>query len=103
MNGRRKSKACNYQPFAERDIRQIKEYIESEGYPLNASKFLDRMYSFIESLYIYPLVHSECHFRKFKRRSNWRCAVFENNYIIAYKIFKIKITIHAVINAARLK
>ena len=55
-------------PLAERDIRQIKEYIESEGYPYNASKFLVRMYSFIESLYIYPLVHSECHFRKIQKK-----------------------------------
>lgn len=69
-------------PSAEKDIQVIIDYIESEGYPLNAAKFMLRMHSFIESFYLSPLIQSQCRFKKFKAR-NWHCAVFENNYIIA--------------------
>lgn len=83
-------------------IEAIRDYIISEGYPFNAAKFIERLSSYIQSINVFPFVHSPCRFKKFKAR-NWHCAVFENNYIIAYKIFKFKIVIHAVINAARLR
>lgn len=88
-------------PLAEKDIQDICDYIYSEGFPLNAEKFMTRMYSFIETINVFPLIHSPCRNKKFKAR-NWHCAVFENNYIIAYKIFKFKVVVHAVINGARL-
>ena len=89
-------------PSAERDIEDIGDYIYLEGYPLNATKFMLRMYFFIETFNVFPLIHSPCRNKKFKAR-NWQCAVFENNYIIAYKIFKYKVVVHAVINGARLQ
>lgn len=88
-------------PLAEKDIQDICYYIYSEGYPLNAEKFMTRMYSFIEIFNVFPIIYSPCRCKNFKA-SNWHCAVFENNYIIAYKIFKYKVVVHAVINGARL-
>ncbi|MEO8147566.1 MAG: type II toxin-antitoxin system RelE/ParE family toxin [Bacteroidia bacterium] len=98
-----KTRIVTISPSAIDDIDGISGYIIEEGFPETADKFINRMLEFIFSLYIYPFIHSECCFKKFKRRNNWRCAVFENNYIIAYKIFKFKIVVHAVIHAARLK
>ena len=89
-------------PSAIKDMDSISAYIAEQGYPETAEKFINRMLKYIFSLYIYPSIHSPCRFKKFKRHT-WHCAIFENNYIIAYKIFKFKIVVHAVINGARLK
>ena len=102
MEEKEKVRIIIIQLLAEKNIREIKDYIVEEGYPENAEKFILRMASYIQSIYVFPFVHSECRNKKFNKR-NWRCAVFENNYIIAYKIFKFKIVMHAVINVSRLK
>jgi plasmid stabilization system protein ParE len=85
-----------------KQLESIRDYIIANGNPLNAKKFTIRMIEFIYSLNQYPTIHSPCRYKKFKAR-NWNCAVFENNYIIAYKIFKFKVVVHAVINIARLQ
>lgn len=84
-----------------KQLENIRDYIIANGNPLNAEKFTNRMVEYIFSLNQFPTIHSPCRNKKFKAR-NWHCAVFENNYIIAYKIFKFKVVVHAVINGARL-
>jgi len=84
------------------NIDDVRNYIISEGYPLNAQRFSERLFNFIYSLNTQPERYAICRYKRFAKR-NLHCAVFETNYIIAYKIFKFKIVVHAVINGARLK
>jgi len=91
-----------YKESARNDMNIILDYIVDRGYPITGIRFMTRMISFINGLYTFPNIHSLCRFKRFMRR-NLRCAIFEDNYIIAYKTFKRKIVIHAVINTKRLK
>ncbi len=91
-----------YKPVAERQITAIAIYIEQKGFPENAARFAGKLYDFGDSIGIAPLAFPECRNKVFAKR-NFRCAVFHQDYIFVYKVFKSKITIHLVIHASRIK
>lgn len=87
---------------AENQITAIHDYIFEASNPLNGARYTDRLISFIYSLSVFPQLHSLCRVRAFSRYK-WRCAVFENNIVIAYKIVEEKIIVMRIIHAKRLK
>lgn len=91
-----------YKPIAERQITAIAIYIEQKGFPENAEKFVNKLYDFGDTLGVASLSYPVCRNKVFAKK-NFRCAVFHQDYIFVYKVFKFKITILLVIHASRIK
>ena len=89
-------------PSAERQITAIAVYIEERGYPMTAEKFAARLYKFAETLGRFPLKYPTCRNELLAIR-NFRCAVFQKNYIFVYKVSGNHLTIHQVAHASRLQ
>ena len=98
----KKTLAIFYKPVAERQITAIAIYIEQKGFPDTAEKFVGKLYDFGDSIGIAPLSYSTCRNKVFAKR-NFRCAVFHQDYVFVYKVFKSKITIHLLIHASRIR
>ena len=91
-----------YKPVAERQITAIAIYIEQKGFPDTAEKFACKLYDFGDGIGIIPEGFPTCRNKIFAKR-NFRCAVFQKDYIFVYKVFKSKITIYLVIHASRIR
>ena len=88
--------------YAEKSIRKIAEYISEEGYPETAISYILRLKKFISFLKVFPEKFALCKQPQFVNR-NFQCAIFENTYIIVYKIKTEGLFIYNVIHGARLK
>ncbi len=76
--------------FSERaiqDLEEINDYIAERGYPETALTYTNRIFDFCQTLSDFPLKHKICQ-RKGYKRFNYRCAVFEKTYIVAYRVEK---------------
>ena len=76
-------------------------YICEQGYPENAARFVDRLYSFIGSLKTFPEKYPLCRNRIWSKRK-FRCAVFEKNYVLAYSVRKTRVLVTDIRHAAML-
>jgi hypothetical protein len=65
------------------EIARIALYIEGEGLPATAKKFVDEAFEFFEHLSDERLVHRACKHLAWKVL-NFRCANFRKKYIVAY-------------------
>lgn len=87
---------------AQNSISAITEYIDKQGYPDTAYKFSGRIEKFSETLAVFPDKYSICRHPQFAKH-DYRCAVFENNYIFVYKMVGKQLVIYNVIHGKRLK
>jgi plasmid stabilization system protein ParE len=87
----------HYSQQARKELFHAQHYIEQAGYPETAAKYGYRLKAFIESLTIQPKRYAPCRHAQFKKH-HFHCAVFEETYIIVYKIFKSSIHIQRVLH-----
>lgn len=64
-------------------VAEIAFYIEGEGLPKTAKKFVDEAYAFFEKLSDNTLEHAPCRNRKW-RASEYKCAIFRKKYMVAF-------------------
>lgn len=88
--------------YAEKSLHKIVGFIAEEGYPETAIKYILRIQKFINSLTQFPEKFALCKQSQFAKR-NFHCAVFENTYIVVYKIKAGGLFIYNVIHGSRLK
>jgi hypothetical protein len=77
-----KRKVTILQPVVE-EIARIALFIESEGFPQTAKKFVNEAFYFFEQLSDEHLTHRPCKFIKWQLL-NYRCVNFRKKYVIAY-------------------
>ena len=82
---------------AENDLDDILNYIVDKGYLYTAEKYLDRLISFANSLALYPLKHPVCRNKVFKE-ADFRCAIFENTYVLVYTVKKERVNLIRIIH-----
>ncbi|MFN0048778.1 MAG: type II toxin-antitoxin system RelE/ParE family toxin [Cytophagales bacterium] len=84
------------------DVDKIVDYISEQGYPETALKYANRTYDFCLTINNFPLKYNLCKYATY-RKYGYRCAIFENTYVIAFKIEKGKmIVIKRIIHGNRL-
>jgi plasmid stabilization system protein ParE len=81
-------------------IRNFAIFIEEEGYPETADKFVKSLITFGSSLNKFPEKYALCKNPSLLNRK-FRCAVFKNNYIFIYKIIRNELIIFNVIHSSR--
>lgn len=86
---------------AKKSLMQLHKYI-AENNPENATKFVDRMSDFGETLGNLPEKFPHSRFKKYVR-TGYHTAVFEKNYIFFYRIKGKKLLICNIFNTSRLK
>lgn len=96
------TKKIEWRKEATFSIASIADYISENGFPETSTQYANRMYTFGESLLLFPDKYPICRFQKLAKR-NLRCAVFENTYIFAYKVVKGRLVIYNVIHSKALK
>ena len=77
-----KRKVTILEPAVE-EVAQIALYIEGEGLPGTAKKFVDDAFAFFESFSDERLVHRPCKHPTWKAL-NLRCVNFRKKYIVSY-------------------
>jgi len=77
-------------------------FIEESGYPDTAIDFAQRQSNFGYTLADFPEKYPLCRFPRFSKR-NYRCAVFESNYVFVYKQVRNQLRIYNIIHTKRLK
>lgn len=86
-----KRKVTILEPAVE-EVAQVALYIEGEGLPETAKKFVDDAFAFFESLSDERLVHRPCKHPTWKAL-NLRCVNFRKKYIVSYLDNKNEIVI----------
>lgn len=86
---------------ANNSLQSIYDFISDDSI-VNADKLLDRMVDFGYALNDFPNKYPLCRFKRFIKQ-NLRCAVFEHNYIFAYKVVKNELLIYTIAHTKRLK
>ena len=87
---------------AQNDLNSILEYIVEAGYPETADRYLNRLMDFINSLALYNEKYQLCRNKIFSE-AGFRCAIFENTYVLVYKNEKNTLKIIRVIHGKNLK
>ncbi len=87
---------------AERSIDSIAHYISGQGYPETAFMFISRLKGFLYKTADFPRKHPICHQKSYAKRG-FRCAVFEKNFIVVYKVYASSVFIQNVIHVAKLR
>ena len=78
-------------------ILDIAFYIELEGYPETAEKFVEKLVRFGHALSVFPDKYPICKQPQFAKLS-MHCALFHKNYIFIYKQVKSKLIIYNIIH-----
>lgn len=78
-------------------IRDIAFYIELQGYPETAEKFVEKLVRYGHSLSVFPDKYPICKQPQFAKR-NMHCAVFHKNYVFVYKLVKTELIIYNIIH-----
>lgn len=68
---------------AVREVAHIALYVEGEGMPATAKKFVDDAFEFFDHLSDEALTHRPCKFKEWSQLG-YRCANFKKKYIVAY-------------------
>ncbi len=92
------AKKINWAFSAFEMLQSVHEYIETYSDD-SADKFIDRIFSFCENFSTFPASNPICRFEIFAQKG-YRCAVFEKQYIIVYKV-DVRIDIIAVIHTSK--
>lgn len=87
---------------AKQSIRSIVYYIVISGYPETAKKFNKKLVDFANSLAMFPNKYPVCRHKRFAKH-NYRCAVFEHDYIFIYKTFRSRLVIYNVVHCSRIR
>ena len=64
-------------------VAEIALFIESEGLPQTAKKFVDEVFEFLEKLSDKRIEHKPCNYSQWKRL-NYRCVTYKKKYVVAY-------------------
>ena len=64
-------------------VAEIAWFIESEGMPKTAKKFVDEAFLFFEKLSDERIEHKPCSYRQWKEL-NYRCVPYKKKYVVAY-------------------
>jgi plasmid stabilization system protein ParE len=64
-------------------VAEIALYIEGEGFPVAAKKFVDQAFEFFETLSNEMITHRPCKYALWAIL-NYRCANFRKKYVVAY-------------------
>lgn len=91
-----------YKPKATNSIKAISQYISEKGYQETSEKFAERLYTFGDSLLIFPGKYPLCRFLKLAKRM-LHCAVFEQNYIFIYKVIQSRLVVYNIVNTKAMK
>ena len=91
----------NWRKRANNSLQSIYNFVADDSIQ-NADRLIDRMTNFGYSLNNFPDKYPPCRFKQFAKR-NLRCATFEHNYILVYKIVKSELLIYTVAHTKRLK
>ncbi|WP_394801110.1 type II toxin-antitoxin system RelE/ParE family toxin [Niabella ginsengisoli] len=83
-------------------IAEIALFIESEGMPATAKKFVDEVFSFFKTLSDDRILYKPCRFKKWQHL-NYRCVTYKRKYIIAYLSHKNEIVICDFVSSKLLK
>lgn len=86
---------------AQKEFDGVGSYISQQGYPETAIKYGKRMFDFCNSLSNMPDKYPLCRHIRFSRWQ-FRCATFEDTYIIIYKIETKYIVIKRIIHGKQL-
>ena len=89
-------KKVRFRKKASESIARIADYITGQGYPETAKKFADKLYTFGESLAIFPGKYPVCK-QKALARYQMHCAVFRKTYIFVYHVENKTVVIYNVI------
>jgi plasmid stabilization system protein ParE len=94
-------KFIRYNRLALHDLNKIEEYIAEKGYPSTAASYTNRIIDFIKTLKEMPERTALCKYPAFAKRV-YRCLVFENTYVIVYRINGQSVDIKRIIHGMRL-
>jgi len=64
-------------------IAEIALFIESEGLPQTAKKFVDEVFEFFEKLSDERIEHKSCSYIQWKEL-NYLCVTYKKKYVVAY-------------------
>jgi plasmid stabilization system protein ParE len=87
---------------AEQEFNDIGRYISQKGYPETATKYGKRLLDFCYSIAIMPHKYAICRHQRFARWQ-FRCATFEDTYIIVYTIEMAHLTVKRIIHGKQMK
>jgi len=68
---------------AVQEVGRIAFFIESEGMPVTAKRFVDHAFAFFKALASEKFVHRPCSYEPWLVL-NYRCATFKKKYTVAY-------------------
>lgn len=68
---------------AAREVTRIAFFIETEGMPETAKKFVDQAFDFFKTLANNKFVHRPCSYEPWQVLS-YRCTTFRKKYMVAY-------------------
>lgn len=78
-----KRKVTILEPAVE-EVARIALYIEGEGLPKTAKKFVDDAFAFFASLSDDRIIHRPCRHPRTWRALNLRCINFRKKYVVSY-------------------
>jgi plasmid stabilization system protein ParE len=96
-----KKKTVRFTRKSRSSVTLIALYIAEKGYPETAIKWADNLYRFTGMLGSYPDKYPVCKYPAWYNRS-WHCAVFRKDYVIAYRIGRLHVTVMDIVHASRL-
>lgn len=65
------------------EVASIAWFVENEGYPIAAKKFVDEAFRFFENLSDDKVLHHPCTHEVWKL-AGYRCIAFRKKYVVAY-------------------
>jgi plasmid stabilization system protein ParE len=87
---------------AEQDLDEILNYIAQQGYPETALNYTKRLRGFCHTIGFMPEKYAICRHQRFARWQ-FRCATFEDTYIIVYTIEMAHLTVKRIIHGKQMK
>jgi|SRR5690606_37983082 len=83
-------------------IAEIAWFVENNGLPQTAKKFVNEAFDFFESLSDDRIEHKPCNYTKWKLL-NYRCVPYKKKYIVAYLSLQNEIVICNFVSAKLLR
>ena len=83
-------------------VAEVAWFIESQGLPQTADKFVDEVFDYFETLADEIIEHRQCSYEKWKDL-NYRCVTYKNKYVIAYLSLEKEIVICDFVSSKLLK
>ncbi len=87
---------------AAKAVAEVSFFIESEGLPKTAKKFVDDAFAFFEKISNDMILHKPCKYLRW-RKLEYRCVNLKKKYVVAYLSLKKEIIICDFVSAKLLK